>query len=279
MKVLSTIAAVLGFTIMSGINAFACGMPGCSTETSSAISGGEPARLQLKIVKKKLSTLGLTGNVSLVKEIPGLIEIDGQKGATYFTDVNARYLIVGHLLDPIARRDLTRDRQNQLKIGTLKTAIQKRQLIEGGDLSAKNAIVVFTDPDCPFCRRLETGLMDHSGVKAYYVMSPLVQLHPLAEEHTKAIMCSKNMNQALESVMLRNQIPQTNKCANPHYADMRAEHARLSQLYHVNGTPTLVRLTDGQVWTGYMPPSLLKEWASGKNVSAATVNAAIQAGL
>lgn len=272
-----------------------CGMSGCTGECTSGKHGGEKnltgisqtpnrernniTKFQIDMVKDRVKKFGLQADVHAVKEIPGLIQIDAQSGITYFTDATARYVIVGHLLDPVARKDLTQEEKNIGKIGALKKAIKHRQLIKGGDRRAKNAIVVFDDPDCPFCRKLEAQLGSHSGVKAYRVMSPLIQLHPQAEEHTRAILCSRNPNRTLESIMLRGQSPQTTRCANRHYDEMRAEHANLAKLYAVNGTPTLVRMTDGQVWNGYMPISMLKRWAAGENISAQSVNAAIQAGL
>ena len=272
------IGVILASSMMSGVAYAGCGMPGCTADSKDAGLSSTPSQIQVDLVKDKLEKMGLKSETHALKQIPGLIEVDGPRGITYFTDSTARYLIAGHLLDPVARKDLTKERQEKAKIGLLKKAINARHLVLGGDKQAKNAIVVFDDPDCPYCRKLETQLGANSGVKAYHVMTPLAQLHPQAEEHTKAILCSKDMNSTLEAIMLGGQSPSTEKCANPQYAQMRAEHASLANTYGVNSTPTLVRLTDGQVWSGYMPITQLRQWAAGKEISAAAVNAAIQAG-
>jgi len=273
--IVGSMVVALGI-FMASTSAYAgCGMPGCSDKGSGVM----PSKIQVSIVKDKMKKMGLRSEAHALKEIPGLIEVDGAGGITYFTDSTARYLIAGHLLDPVARKDLTKERQEKQKIVLLKKAIEKRHLVVGGDKNAKNAIVVFDDPDCPYCRKLESQLGANSGVKAYHVMTPLVQLHPQAEAHTKAILCSRDMNGTLESIMLGGQSPQSSKCDNPQYKQMRAEHSRLAATYGINSTPTIVRLTDGQVWSGYMPISFLRKWAAGKDVSATNINAAIQGGL
>ncbi|MBF0567103.1 MAG: DsbC family protein [Nitrospirae bacterium] len=65
----------------------------------------------------------------------------------------------------------------------------------------KNTIIEFTDPDCPYCRKLDSYLKQRKDVTRYIFLFPLTQLHPKSEEKSKLVLCSKNPAGTLEEVM------------------------------------------------------------------------------
>ncbi len=72
----------------------------------------------------------------------------------------------------------------------------KKRLI-AGDEKAKNKIVIFSDPLCPFCISYVPEVINFvkknkSKVALYYYHFPLLQIHPASEIVTKAMIIAKN---------------------------------------------------------------------------------------
>ncbi len=268
-------AAMLGLASMQGQEATA-------VESASDTSTG----IIESLVAKRFADLGFKkGDFEVRKspEIEGIYEITVKDSLVYFTDENVRYFIIGHILDPVSRTDITLSRLNASRVEPLREAVKKGDLFAVGNMESKNEIVIFDDPDCPYCARLESSLDANSDIKAYHVMSPLTQLHPEARDHATSVLCSNEKGAVLKRIMQMHSqhkpIPAATEACARKAAPLWETHDALTKKYGINGTPFLVRLTDGAVWQGYMPVSILQRWAAGENVSPAEVNAAMQAGL
>ena len=64
----------------------------------------------------------------------------------------------------------------------------------------KGSIILFTDPDCPYCRRFEEKVAPQllsNGISIKTILFPLVNLHPEAYSKAKAIWCSPNKESAI----------------------------------------------------------------------------------
>jgi hypothetical protein len=59
---------------------------------------------------------------------------------------------------------------------------------------------VFTDPDCPFCKKLDkillTELTDKDNITIHYIMNPLDVLHPMASKKAADILCAADPHAA-----------------------------------------------------------------------------------
>ncbi|MBF0345661.1 MAG: DsbC family protein [Nitrospirae bacterium] len=113
----------------------------------------------------------------------------------------------------------------------------------------RNIVVEFTDPDCPYCRKLADYMNKRKDVTRYVFLYPLTQLHPQAMEKSKFILCSKNQAKALEDVMSgkydKEKIP---SCKNPNTDQMLEEHKKMAENVSVTSTPTLI--VNGQLVQG-----------------------------
>ncbi|MDQ6951355.1 MAG: DsbC family protein [Mariprofundales bacterium] len=189
--------------------------------------------------------------------IPGLYEVVAQRHV-YYSDLSGKHLIInGHIVDTTTRRDLTAARLQEINRIDWNILPLDKAIVSGDPKGMP--LAVFTDPDCPFCRKLEQELVKIKGVKVYTFLFPLTQLHKHAREHAEAIWCAKNRHQMMLDIMLHHKNPKgKHSCATP-IKELNALGVKLG----INGTPTLIA-GDGRINAGGMPASRLKAWLVGK---------------
>ncbi len=177
-------------------------------------------------------------------------------GEVLYVDENVNYMIVrGRLIDVARKTDLTEER-----LGVL-TAIKFDQLpldlafrlVKG---NGKRKFAYFSDPNCPYCKRLDQELAKVPDVTVYLFLYPI--LSPDSVEKSKAIWCSKNRAKAYDEWMLEGKAP-----ANPGRCDTPIEKIiAFGRQKGINGTPTLF-FADGQRVTGAIPADQLKKLLDG----------------
>lgn len=178
----------------------------------------------------------------------GLYEVflDGQ---IIYTDEKFSFLIVeGKVIDPVSKRNVTGDRLDELnKVDFLTLPLDQAIKVVKGNGSRK--LVVFSDPDCPFCKRLEQKeLANITDVTIYTFLYPLEQLHPDAANKSKAIWCAADRAKAWTDWVMNNQLPKAgNNCDTP--VD---KIATLGRKLGVSSTPTLI-FPDGKRILGAYP--------------------------
>ena len=181
-------------------------------------------------------------------------------GEVVYTDADFTYLIVGSLIDTKTKTNLTDARQREIEDKKLKAlafpfdqlpfdlAIKKVK----GDGSRK--VAVFSDPDCPFCRRLEKSLEKVTDVTMYIFLFPIEQLHPKAPEVARAIWCAPDRVKAWDDYMLKGAAPKSAKCDNP--VDKIVTYGQSKK---INGTPTIF-FSDGKRVPGAISTEQFEEY-------------------
>lgn len=151
-----------------------------------------------------------------------------------YTDENARYFFIGNLVDYKNRINLTE--QNQQQIGQeLIKSLPLDQAIKFVKGDGSRTIYVFSDPDCPYCKKLEQNMTNVDNVTLYTFLFPIKSLHPNAENVAKQIWCADKPYEAWEDYMILNKAPTTlAECENP-----IADNVALGAKLRVTGTPTL----------------------------------------
>ncbi|BBP02904.1 thiol:disulfide interchange protein DsbC [Sulfuriferula plumbiphila] len=212
-------------------------------------------------IKKTLLEKFPGADITSITKTPysGLYEvlIDGQ---VVYADENANYLFVGSVVDVKTRQNLTNERLeklNAIRFDSLPFADAIKTVKGNG----KRQLAIFSDPDCPFCKRLEQELTKVSNVTIYTFLYPIVSLHPDSAANAKAIWCAPDRNQAWDDAMLRGVMPKNNgTCKNPVESNIA-----LGNKYRVTGTPTLI-FANGQRVPGMVPADKVNELldAAGK---------------
>ncbi len=205
-------------------------------------------------IRKSLTTRFPGTEISSVSKTPysGLYEvvIDGQVA---YTDENGDYMFLGSVVDTKTRKNLTQERMAKLNaVNTESLPLDHALKFVKGDGSRK--LYVFSDPECPFCKKLEQELAKVTNLTLYVFPFPIDSLHPGTSDVSKAIWCAKDKNQAWQDALLKNKLPKNDgSCDNPIEADVA-----LGNSLHVSGTPTLI-FANGRRVAGAMPADKLEQ--------------------
>jgi thiol:disulfide interchange protein DsbC len=166
--------------------------------------------------------------------IPGLFEVTAGDQIFYFSPTG--HLVFGEIWTSDGR-SLTGERREQLVGEKLKRLPLQKALTIG---NGPHQIIEFTDPDCPFCRKLDAFLADRSDVTRHVYFYPLEGLHPKAAAKARFVLCSEDQEKALKDVY-------SGKWDNvdlPPLADscqetLLDEHLQLGGMLGVRGTPSI----------------------------------------
>ncbi|MFS8086162.1 MAG: DsbC family protein [Acidobacteriota bacterium] len=182
----------------------------------------------------------------------GLYEIFAGDQIVY-TDAKVTYVLVGTVIDPITRVNLTEERLQALKaINVADLPMDQAIKIVRG--KGERKFFVFSDADCPYCKQLEKTLAGMDNFTAYVLLYPIDQLHPDAARKSKKIWCSADRPKAWLEFMLKGNLPANDGICETPLPQLQA----LAKKYHVVATPTLVFM-DGRVVPGALPQDRLEK--------------------
>ena len=184
-----------------------------------------------KFPKANVESVTKTSHLGLYEVV-----VDGQ---VIYTDENFNYLIDGNIIDTRSMTNVTAARQKELEeVKLRKLAFPFEQLPfemafkkVKGDGSRK--IAVFSDPDCPYCKRLEKSFTKLDNVTIYIFLYPLKELHPKATDVARAIWCSPDRVKVWDDYMLKGVAPKPRPLRQPW------TRSGIRQSKRISGTPTL----------------------------------------
>ncbi len=194
---------------------------------------------------------GMVDKVNSVEfaEIPGMwvaeVEKDRNKLPVYI-DFSKKYLVSGNVIRLNDKENLTRQRSVRMNsIDVSKIPLADALLL--GKPSAKTKVIVFTDPECPYCTKLHEELREvirRDPEVAFLIKLFPLKMHPNAYDISKSIICNNSM-EYLELSFAGKPVPSPN-CESPVVDQTLALVKELG----INSTPTLV-MPDGRVIPGY----------------------------
>lgn len=184
-------------------------------------------------------------------ELPGLYEVSF--GAeVFYVSADGRYLLSGSLLDLSSGKNLTEDKRAQGRLSLIDT-VDEAKMIVFAPKEVKHSITVFTDIDCPYCRRMHQEMpeLNAQGIEVRYLLFPRAGMQSKSYDKAVAVWCAEDRQQALTDAKAGKPIDMKS-CDNPIDA-----HMALVQQLGISGTPTSV-LENGQVIPGYVPVARLE---------------------
>lgn len=121
-------------------------------------------------------------------------------------------------------------------------------------------LAVFTDPDCPFCKKLERTMENLTDVEITYIYFPIKQLHPDAENKVNQLwnVEPSERGKVWTEFLKTGQTPQTTGPVKYKYDYNYKE--KLAQDFNITGTPTIFNINSGEVQVGAMELQDLEEF-------------------
>jgi len=182
--------------------------------------------------------------------LPGFREAIVSGQVVYVSD-DGKYLFQGKLFDIAAKKDLGEASMAKLRAGLLETIPMSDRIVFAPP-AAKHTVVVFTDIECGYCRKLHNEIAEYNkrGIAVQYLAFPRAGLG--SEDYRKmvAVWCADDRRQALTDAKNDKPVPMKN-CTNP-----VTMHYNLGQRMGLEGTP-MILATDGTQIAGYLPPDQL----------------------
>jgi thiol:disulfide interchange protein DsbC len=201
-------------------------------EVASHISGAHPEELR-------------------ATPVPGLWELTRGTDIAYVT-ADGKYAFSGDLIELGTNNNLTEIHRRDLRLKAI-AAYPESEMLVFGPRDPKYTVTVFTDVDCPYCRKLHSQIAEynHLGIRVRYLLYP--RTGPNTSSWTKAeqVWCSTDRNEALTRAKLGEDLKAKSSCDNP-----VARSYALGQDFALEGTPAII-LPNGEMMAGYLPPDAL----------------------
>jgi thiol:disulfide interchange protein DsbC len=163
----------------------------------------------------------------------------------YYADGDAKVIIVGQMIDAKSGRNLTAERQRKL------TAVKWESLplqwaittVRG---SGRRKIAILSDPNCPYCKRLEEDVAKLDDITVHIL--PYAVVKPESVRQAKAVWCSQDRAKAWNDLMFRRIEPQ----AAPDCDTPIEKLVEFGRRMGANSTPTWF-LENGGRYSGALP--------------------------
>lgn len=182
-------------------------------------------------------------------EVPGLWVAEVEKGELklpIYIDFSKQFLVSGSVIRLNDKANLTQQRTARMnKVDVKRIPLGDALLL--GKATAKTRVIVFTDPECPFCKKLHAELKEvvrRDPAIAFLIKLFPLKMHPNAYGISKSIVCSNSLK-FLEASFAGQPVPPAS-CETQVVDQTRAIADELG----ITSTPTLV-LPDGLVVPGY----------------------------
>jgi thiol:disulfide interchange protein DsbC len=197
----------------------------------------------------------LGGICEMVFESDGNIRV-------FYADTSLNYLIFGTIIETKAMTNLTAERaqkmQDKKRIDLAKIPLKEALVI--GEKSAGKRVIIFTDPDCPYCGQLHHVVKKITEKRkdiAFYVKLYPLNFHKDAYWKSKSIIC--NMSLKLLEDCYEGKKIEKSECNTSEVDDT----IKLAESLGIRGTPTIV-LPDGRLRIGTMQENELTRLIDGK---------------
>ncbi|MBI5598324.1 MAG: DsbC family protein [Deltaproteobacteria bacterium] len=226
--------------------AFAFQGAGCGGDCASchSLTADEAAKI-LKTAQFDSKVKGVRPSV-----VKGLWEVEigkGDKSALVYLDFAKKYVVEGKFIPVEAiGKPVSLNKVDLAKIPVEDAVIM-------GDRNAKKRIIVFSDPDCPYCAKLHGEikkiLEKRKDVSFFIKLFPL-SIHKDAYAKSKTIICKKSVA-LLEDAFAGKKLPAPD-CE----AKEVDKNIKLAGELGIHGTPAII-LPDGRMIPGYVDADAL----------------------
>lgn len=215
--------------------------------------GAVAADTDFSDVEQSIRSLAPGATSIAISETPieGLLMVQIEGDIVYATS-DGKYLIQGRVLDMATREDLTESAKAEVRRALL-AKVDSGSQITFAPADPKYDLMVFTDIDCGYCRKLhaEIDQYNEQGIAIHYMAFPRAGVGSHSYDKAVSVWCAGNQRDALTQAKLGEE-PDPAQCDNP-----IDEQYALGRELGVTGTPSLLT-SAGQMIPGYVPPAQLR---------------------
>lgn len=207
---------------------------------------------------ERLSVNGEPMPVEQVREtpLPGLFEVHLTNGETFYSDASGEYFLVGDIYQNAdgGLINITEQERNTERAERLAQIAESDKVVFRGPES-RAVVNVFTDPTCPYCRRLheEVPQLNALGIEVHYLAFPRTGMNAEGGRILQQIWCADSRTEAMSAAKREEDLGSDHHCDNP-----VEEQYHLGMAAGVQGTPAII-LPDGRMVPGYVPAERLAE--------------------
>ena len=201
-------------------------------------------------IRKSLTENLPEAKLGAITKLPysGIYQVIVNGTNVIYTDENGKVGIFGTMLDLKSKVDLTQlEKDKIMALEFPKLPFDKSIVRVKGN--GKGKLALFADPECPYCKALETELEHVNNVTIYTFLLPLTDIHPGALRKSQLIWCAKDRAKAWNDMLLHEKEPEDSntKCDTPikEIAEFAAKHS-------ITGTPGIL-FTNGKMLFGNQP--------------------------
>lgn len=180
--------------------------------------------------------------------IPGWRQVLVNGNMLYVSE-DGRYLLQGSIFDLNAKKDISQAGLSDYRREQLASIRKEDKIIFAPAGKPKHTVMVFTDIECGFCRKLHEDIAEYNrlGIAIEYLAFPRAGTASPDFKHMESVWCSVDRNQALTDAKAGRTVPDKT-CTNP----VMMQYT-LGQKIGLQGTPMIVA-ANGVALPGYMPP-------------------------
>lgn len=173
----------------------------------------------------------------------------GKKGLAYL-DFSLENIIVGQIIEIKTKHNLTLEKMMGISKVDFSSIPLDNTLVLGNP-DAAHKVIVFSDPDCPYCQKLHKEIhqvINERNDIAFYIKLYPLPMHKDSRRKVESILCDNSL-QLLEDAYAKKNIPDPT-CKN---APVDA-NINLAKKLGITGTPALI-FSDGSVVPGILKAS------------------------
>jgi len=251
MRKLTTIAV-----LTAGSISFACPTPRQIQATIAEFFGSD----RVKVIK-----------VEPDKNFKGLCDVVidyGNQKLVLYTDESGRYILLGSrgglgtIVDLKNKENITRKQLEELNKISEKQVHELDKYVAFTYGHSGKVVYLFTDPECPFCQKLEPTLKklaDEGKIQVKVILFPL-WFHRHAHEKSVAIVCKNIGWQGLtKGYWTPERMKELKNWQCEKGEELIKKSIEIAKKYGVSGTPTMIT-EEGKKVVGALPePALVEE--------------------
>ncbi|NWO05416.1 MAG: thioredoxin fold domain-containing protein [Alteromonadaceae bacterium] len=185
---------------------------------------------------------------------PGLYRVQAANGQAVYATEDGRFLLTGDLLEVTDQglTNVSEQARAEQRVAAMEAFGDEGVITYPASGEEKAVIDVFTDIDCPYCRKLheEVPELNGYGITVNYYAFPRSGPGTASWAKYESVWCADDQRAAMDAAKAGERVA-NNRCDNP----VEAQY-RLGGEIGVTGTPAIV-MEDGGMVPGYRPAAAL----------------------